>query len=308
MHVLAVEYPGYGLCPGGQADGESVTENARVAFRFIREVLKWPLDGILVLGRSIGTGPALAVAAENCVYGLILISPFTSVQELCRDIIGPLAYLIDERFPNKERMTSVRSPLLLVHGRKDAVVPVTHGEKLYEVCRSRKRLVCPENMEHNTNLHIDASYFVLPMLQFYGLPDYSFEELEIPSWVYNKRMCIFYQDVDSEHTPALFGMRTWCQPSKGALKGRSRSAPPASLGSHAGSPQRSASLERNDRTAAVHNLDLHDDDLPLPPEDTGYVKVPCSRWVDSAMAPCVVYAESTTCTETGAVDNDMIGI
>lgn len=192
VHVLVVEYPGYGLCPGGQADEESVTENAWVAFRFIREVLCWPLDGILILGRSVGTGPALAIAMQQEVYGVILVSPFLSVQEVCRDIIGPLAYLIQDRFPNKDRVPRLRSPLLVVHGKKDIVVPVSHGEKLYNACKSRKRLVCPETMEHNSNLHSDASYFVLPMLQFFALPDYCFEELRVPQWAFDKRLSTHY--------------------------------------------------------------------------------------------------------------------
>lgn len=193
VHVLAVEYPGYGICPGGQADEESVTENAFVAFRFIREVLCWPLDGILILGRSVGTGPALAIAVEHEVYGVILISPFLSIQEICRDVIGPLAYFITDRFPNKERVQRLRSPLLLVHGKKDIVVPLTHGERLYELCRTRKRLVCPDQMEHNTNLHADAAFFVLPMLQFFALPDYCFDEIRVPHWAYDKRLSTHFK-------------------------------------------------------------------------------------------------------------------
>lgn len=197
VHVLAVEYPGYGICPGRQADEESVTENAFVAFRFIREVLCWPLDGILILGRSVGTGPALAIAIENEVYGVILISPFLSIQEIVRDVIGPLAYFITDRFPNKERVSKLRSPLLLVHGKKDIVVPPTHGEKLYQLCKTRKRLVCPETMEHNTNLHADAGFFVLPMLQFFALPDYCFDEIRVPHWAYDKRLSIHYNGAES---------------------------------------------------------------------------------------------------------------
>jgi len=192
VHVLAVEYPGYGVCPGGQADEQSVTENAFTAFRFIREVLCWPLDSILLLGRSIGTGPALSIAVKHQVYGVILVSPFLSVQELSKTVVGPLAYLIQDRFPNKDRVPFLRSPLLVVHGKKDITVPVSHGELLYRVCKSRKRLVCPADMEHNTNLHTDVSYFVLPMLQFFALPDYSFDELKVPEWVFDKRLSIHH--------------------------------------------------------------------------------------------------------------------
>lgn len=196
VHVLAVEYPGYGICPGEQANEETVIENAFLGFRFLRQVMSWPLDGIIVLGRSIGCGPALAIAAEHAVYGVILVCPFLSVRELCRSFVGRLADFIDERFPNKDKVRLLTSPLLLVHGKKDTVVPWTHGKRLYEACGSRKRMVAPENMHHNTNLHSDASYFVLPMLQFFGLPDYDFNEMRVPEWVFNKRLSPGYAESD----------------------------------------------------------------------------------------------------------------
>eukprot|EP00927_Polykrikos_kofoidii_P066324 TRINITY_DN6194_c0_g1_i2.p1 TRINITY_DN6194_c0_g1~~TRINITY_DN6194_c0_g1_i2.p1 ORF type:complete len:605 (+),score=101.13 TRINITY_DN6194_c0_g1_i2:213-2027(+) len=190
VHVVAVEYPGYGICPGGQASEESVTDNAFVAFRFIRETLEWPLDGIILLGRSIGCGPALSVAVQHNVYGVAIVCPFLSVQELCKDHIGVFARLINDRFANKDHVPLLESPLLIVHGKKDVVVPVSHGERLYQLCRSRKRFVSPAEMEHNTNIHSDPNYFVLPMLQFFSLPDYCFDEIKVPRWVYDKRFAI----------------------------------------------------------------------------------------------------------------------
>lgn len=203
VHVLAVEYPGYGLCPGGQADEDSVIENVFSAFRFLREVICWPLDGILILGRSIGTGPALALAAANDVYGVILVSPFLSVQEVVKGLVGPLGYLIADRFPNKERVPKLQSPLLVVHGKLDVVVPVEHGQKLYESCKSRKRLVCPDTMHHNSNLYSDPNYFVLPMLQFFALPDFCFEDPCVPFWAYDKRLCVHY-------VPGIPVQPKWC--------------------------------------------------------------------------------------------------
>jgi len=192
VHVLAVEYPGYGICPGGPCDEQRVTENAFVAFRFVREVLQWPLDSILILGRSIGCGPAISLAVRYQVSGVIIVSPMLSVKEVCKDAIGPLSYMVDERFPNKDRVPLIRSPLLVVHGQKDMMIPCRHGVELYDACRSRKLLICPKDMEHNTNLLANVTYFVLPMLQFFSLPDYCFEDIKVPSWAYDKRLSPFY--------------------------------------------------------------------------------------------------------------------
>lgn len=188
VHVLAVEYPGYGICPGGQATEASVTANAFAAFRFVRDILNWPLDSIMIFGRSIGTGPAISLAVQYFVCGVVLVAPFSSIKDLLNDTIGHLlTRMIDERFPNKDRMPHIRSPVLIVHGRRDELIPCRHGHGLYSSCRSRKLLVCPESMEHNTNLLADLGYLVLPMLQFFPLPDYCFEDIKIPKWAFRRK-------------------------------------------------------------------------------------------------------------------------
>mmetsp|Transcript_123944 Transcript_123944/g.246762 ORF Transcript_123944/g.246762 Transcript_123944/m.246762 type:complete len:414 (+) Transcript_123944:34-1275(+) len=192
VHVFAVEYPGYGICPGDICNEVSVLDNVRVCLRFVLEELQRPLDSILVLGRSIGCGPAIALATEHKIGGLVLISPMLSLKELFSDNFGPLAYCIQERFPNKTRMLLVESPLLVVHGQQDKIIPNRHGVELYNVCRSRKLLVCPKDMGHNSNLLADVSYLVLPMLQFFALPDYCFEDLVIPAWATDKTRSPFY--------------------------------------------------------------------------------------------------------------------
>mmetsp|Transcript_110216 Transcript_110216/g.235343 ORF Transcript_110216/g.235343 Transcript_110216/m.235343 type:complete len:350 (+) Transcript_110216:103-1152(+) len=186
IHVLAVEYPGYGLCPGGPATAASVTENAFAVFRFVREVLKWPTDSIKVLGRSIGTGPAILLAVQYKIAGLILIAPFLSIKDLLHDKVDVLSHLIQERFPSKDRIHLVRSPALIIHGQKDSVVDCKHGAALYALCRSRKLLVCPEEMQHNSGIFTDPSFFEVPMFKFFRVPEYCCEEMHVPLWVFRR--------------------------------------------------------------------------------------------------------------------------
>merc|ERR1719491_1043878 len=90
----------------------------------------------------------------------------------------------------------LKTSILIVHGKMDTMIPHYHSEQLYESCRCRKRLVCPADMEHNTHLHINLTHFVLPMLQFFSLPDYCFEDLVLPRWVY--RLPLGYAEVSRE--------------------------------------------------------------------------------------------------------------
>eukprot|EP00929_Paragymnodinium_shiwhaense_P072060 TRINITY_DN36583_c0_g1_i1.p1 TRINITY_DN36583_c0_g1~~TRINITY_DN36583_c0_g1_i1.p1 ORF type:complete len:411 (-),score=65.46 TRINITY_DN36583_c0_g1_i1:45-1277(-) len=183
VHVLAVEYPGYGICTGKSCEA-NILQNARAAMDFVTKTLNWPFDGIKIFGRSLGTGPTIALAAEYEVAGVILVSPFTSVRECFRSHLGALADFVDDRFQNADLATRIMSPTLIVHGQKDTLVPLEHGKQIYELVPSRKLLVYPATMDHNTSLLTNAGSFVLPMTSFFSLPDYTFEDIQMPDWVY----------------------------------------------------------------------------------------------------------------------------
>mmetsp|Transcript_825 Transcript_825/g.2067 ORF Transcript_825/g.2067 Transcript_825/m.2067 type:complete len:421 (+) Transcript_825:64-1326(+) len=194
VHVLAVEYPGYGICPGGQATPASTTANANAAYRFLRDDLCWPESEIIVFGRSIGCGPALSIAAENNVHGVIIVSPFLSVRSLLRHYLGPLADLVAERFPNIEMIRRIKSRLLLVHGQQDKMVPVSHGQALFDTCVCQKLLVTPERMSHNTNLHADESFLVVPMMEFFSLSGTVRKPVIVPEWAFDRPSPYRYDD------------------------------------------------------------------------------------------------------------------
>ncbi|CAJ1378671.1 unnamed protein product [Effrenium voratum] len=181
VHVLAVEYPGYGVCPG-VATGKSVTENALSALHFATQSLSWPLDSIKIFGRSIGTGPAIKLASLFRFAGVILVTPFLSIAELFRDRVGPLSKLVEEWYPNGDLVGKVGSPVLIIHGKSDDMIAYRHAESLFDRISTRKLLVSPPNMAHNTNLMNDLSFLVMPATHFFSLPDYIFQDLRVPSW------------------------------------------------------------------------------------------------------------------------------
>lgn len=216
VHVLAVEYPGYGICPGVPS-GETVMENAMAAMRFVTDTLQWPLDSIKVFGRSIGTGPAIGLASVFSLAGLVLVTPFLSVQDLFRDRVGPLASFVEEWFPNSDSAPKITSPTMIIHGQRDELISCRHGESIYELLRPRKLLISPPEMEHNTNLLTNLQFFVLPMFQFFALPDYAFQDLHVPAWAFDKRRSPFYIrpgiEISSHQLPNNSGKKKMLIPS-----------------------------------------------------------------------------------------------
>ena len=78
---------------------------------------------IMLVGRSISSGPALHLASLYSVGGLVLLSPFLSLCEVVGDLYGSFASsLLQQRFDNKERAKFVKCPSLLVHGTSDQLI------------------------------------------------------------------------------------------------------------------------------------------------------------------------------------------
>lgn len=151
-HVLVVEYPTYGLYEDAPPLGEeAIFEDAEIVYRFLLERVGVKQEQIIVFGRSIGSGPACHLASKFCPLLLLLFSPFKSLREAIGSIsFGFLSYLFKERFKNVECMEKVKSPVLIIHGKKDGLVPLEHSQELIRKCASQKKeLIEPPEMTHN---------------------------------------------------------------------------------------------------------------------------------------------------------------
>lgn len=206
VHVLIIEYPGYGLCPGKPSE-ESLHAVADLAFDFVTKVLQVPAGDVIVLGRSLGAALAVHLAHSRDCHGLVLVAPFLSLVRAVGQFVGQSAakYLVNDLFCNRTRIQDVKVKTLVVHGADDTLVSCEHGRELCELCPSSKKLfVNPPGMSHNVDLLADAEFLVRPLLRFFSLPDYSFEELRVPPEAFNKRHCQLYHglvETTKHHRP-----------------------------------------------------------------------------------------------------------
>eukprot|EP00930_Biecheleria_cincta_P095543 TRINITY_DN87499_c0_g1_i1.p1 TRINITY_DN87499_c0_g1~~TRINITY_DN87499_c0_g1_i1.p1 ORF type:complete len:460 (+),score=75.36 TRINITY_DN87499_c0_g1_i1:84-1463(+) len=173
VNVLAVEYPGYGLLNGMETDEEGIYEVALTTFRFLVDVIGVGYSQIILFGRSLGSGPAVYLASQYPVGGLILVSAFSSIRAAVQSIVGRVfAFAFKERFPNSQIIANVSCSTLFIHGEADGLIPMDHSLRLFKRCRARKLLVTPSEMEHNSNLFGDASFLAVPAIHFFGFPGY----------------------------------------------------------------------------------------------------------------------------------------
>ena len=79
------------------------------------KILKYSINDVIVIGRSIGTGPAWYLASQHKIGALSLISPYTSIRGIVWSMFGSLSqYIIKERFPNLELMSKITVILFVI--------------------------------------------------------------------------------------------------------------------------------------------------------------------------------------------------
>merc|ERR1712137_1211334 len=104
-----------------------------------------------IVGACLGVGPAVALAAEVKVAGLVLVAPFLSVRKMFQAHLGAsIAKIVTEPFPNEELAPHVKPRTLIFHGGQDKMVPIWHSEQLCERLRCENKLVHLADASHHT--------------------------------------------------------------------------------------------------------------------------------------------------------------
>ena len=134
--VAAVDYPGYGLSDGTPTE-DGCYRNAHRLYDWLLEDRGFKAEDVIVIGFSIGTGPATELAATCKVGGLVLEAPYLSAPRA----VTRVRLLAVDPFPNVERIRSLKCPLLIIHGTNDRIVPFTQGKALFEQAVEPKRFV-----------------------------------------------------------------------------------------------------------------------------------------------------------------------
>jgi fermentation-respiration switch protein FrsA (DUF1100 family) len=150
LNVLGVGYRGYGKSTGSPSEAGIYADGA-AALAFAQENLGVPPEHIVLLGRSLGSTVAVEIGRGRPLRAVILVTPFTSGQAMGRLMgLGPLARLAGSAFDNLSKIKELRTPLLIVHGTADEVVPFEMGRTLYAAAPEPKHFVAVPNGMHNT--------------------------------------------------------------------------------------------------------------------------------------------------------------
>jgi fermentation-respiration switch protein FrsA (DUF1100 family) len=166
--LVALSYRGYAGSTG-QPSEKGLLADAAAAYAFT--VARYVPSRIAVWGFSLGTGPAVALAADQPIGNLILEAPYTSTVDVAASLLSffPVRLLMKDQFRSDELIGKVRAPVLVMHGERDPGIPIRLGERLFALAPEPKRFVRFPNGGHDD---LDAHGSIAAARQFlYGTKD-----------------------------------------------------------------------------------------------------------------------------------------
>ena len=111
-----------------------------------RSAVKWLMnqgvieENIIIYGESLGTGVATEIAQNKNFAGIILESPFTSMVAAGKSKypIFPIKLLLKDKYESDKKIKNIKSPILIMHGEVDKIVPFWMGKKMFELANEPK--------------------------------------------------------------------------------------------------------------------------------------------------------------------------
>ena len=153
--VIVYDYRGYGVSEG-KPHQQGVFEDTEAAHDWLIKRSRCAPDDVVILGRSIGGGLAVHVAAERGARGLVLQNTFASLVETAAQQYPwlPVRTVMKTRMVSIDRIGEYQGPLLQSHGTADRVIRYEDGRKLHDTANEPKQFFTIEGGGHLSLIHI----------------------------------------------------------------------------------------------------------------------------------------------------------
>ena len=138
VNFLIVAWRGFSGNKGKPTE-KGLYEDARSAVRWLK-FNGVEENNIIIYGESLGTGVATEIAQNKNFAGVILESPFTSMIDAGKDKYPylPVRLLLKDKYESDKKIKNIKSPVLIMHGKVNNIVPFHMGEKMYELANEPK--------------------------------------------------------------------------------------------------------------------------------------------------------------------------
>lgn len=167
LTAFLYDYRGYGRSEGVPSE-QGLYLDALAAYDHLANERKIPTGRIVDFGRSLGAAVAGDLARRRSVAGLILETPFPSVEAVARRVFHglPAHLLLKSRFDLASRLKGIHVPVLVLHGDRDTVIPFDLGRAVYEAANEPKEFVVIPGADHNDTTLVGGEAYFQRLLGF----------------------------------------------------------------------------------------------------------------------------------------------
>ena len=171
VSVLLIDYRGYGQSSPVFPNETRVYQDAEAAWQYLTNELEIEPQNIFVYGHSLGGAIAIELASRHSdMAGTIVEGTFTSMRDMAQFLswlrIFPLDWLVTQHFDSINKIKSLQTPLLILHGSEDDIVPVAMAKELFAAAPQPKQLVIIPQANHNDLPEFGDRQFLLSLQKF----------------------------------------------------------------------------------------------------------------------------------------------
>ena len=147
---LLINYRGYGWSAGSPGE-RAMAGDARRIYDWARSRSDVEHSRIVAFGRSLGSGVAVRLAAERPLAGMVLATPFDSLDRVAQHHypFAPVSILLRHRFDSLVLAPRIGVPMLCIVAERDSIIPAEHARRLFAAWQGDKQLVSIANADHN---------------------------------------------------------------------------------------------------------------------------------------------------------------
>jgi uncharacterized protein len=162
LSVFLFDYRGFGRSQGKRPTEKGLYQDAMGAHDYLTRVRMIKPDRLIIFGRSLGAAVAGELAMHKPAAGLILESPFPSIEAVARFYYGglPVHWLLGSEFRLIDRLPHLTLPKLIIHGEQDDIIPPEMGRQVFDAAKPPKSFFLIPGANHNNTYQVGgATYF-----------------------------------------------------------------------------------------------------------------------------------------------------
>ena len=148
INILLISWRGFSGNKGSPTE-KNLYQDAEASIQWLNEQ-GVNNNQIILYGESLGSGVAVEIGKENNFNSIILESPFTSIENSAKIYYPylPVKLLLKDRYDSINKIKMINTPILIMHGKKDDVIPFSMGKELFEKANSPKHSYFTTDDDH----------------------------------------------------------------------------------------------------------------------------------------------------------------